>query len=612
MVPEARRLADAPNIHGSKIAGLVIAAVIALTLWPLCICEFTSWDDSYTVSQNPTLNPPAADSFKTWWTRPVLDMWDPLTYLVNGALAEVATVTPDPVTGVRLNPYVFHTANVLLHVGSALLVFLILRQLGFSVPSSCAAALVFGIHPVQVEAVGWVSGLKDVLYGFLSLAALQQYLLPARSRFWTATALFVMATLSKPTAIVVPVIVLIIVRFRDGRAARRAWLQMSLWALLSLPCIVITKLVQPAARVAPIALWKRLLVALDALAFYLWKLLWPASLGVDYGRSPSSAISHGWIYWTWIVPAGIAVVLCIARPRPRGLIAGAAIFVAGLSPVLGLVPFDFQGISTVTDHYLYLPMLGVALSIAWSLDEAQRLIAAKGGAPQVNGKYSVRLALPVTVILLFLAVRSWFQTWIWHDTRTLFAHALEVNPASDVADNSLASMYLASGDLEAAHRYAMQAVKAAPEKPEGRLTLTAIIAAEGHLELAAKLYRAILEDNPREAMAASELSSVLAQQGHFDEAISFARRAIAIDPNIVDGHTNLGAELGNERKFPEAVEELQRALQLSPRSFLAHLNLASVYAAMGEREKSAEQYQAALDLNPQSEAARRGLEGVRN
>ena len=303
--------------HSGNIARLIILVAIALAFWPLCVCDFTSWDDTHTVSQNPTLNPPTLHSFKIWWTRPVLDMWDPVTYMVNGALAGVATVAPDPATGIGLNSYVFHTANLLLHIGSAVLVFQILRRLAFTIPSACAAALLFGLHPVQVETVGWVSGLKDVLYAFLALAAIQLYLTRSRPRFWLATALFVLATFSKPTAVIVPLVLLIIILYQQGRIGWRVWQQMALWVILSMPCIIITNVVQPAPATERIAFWKRLLVALDALAFYIYKLLWPVSLGLDYGRNPKFVFRHGWAYWTWIVPVGIAVALWFAPSRER-------------------------------------------------------------------------------------------------------------------------------------------------------------------------------------------------------------------------------------------------------------------------------------------------------
>lgn len=172
--------ADPQNCH-ARLASLTIVLAIVLTLWPLCFCDFTTWDDNRTVSQNPTLNPPTLHSIKIWWTRSNQDLWDPATYMLNGLLAEVASVAPDPITGIRLNPYVFHTANLILHIGSTLLVFQILRELDFSATAACAAALLFGLHPVQVEPVAWISGIKDVLFVFLSLAAISQYLKrPAR------------------------------------------------------------------------------------------------------------------------------------------------------------------------------------------------------------------------------------------------------------------------------------------------------------------------------------------------------------------------------------------------------------------------------------------------
>jgi len=590
------------------IARLIIVFAIGLALWPLCDCDFTTWDDTETVSQNPTLNPPTLNSIKIWWMHPIMDIWDPATNMLDGALAEVATVTVDPVTGTRLNPYVFHTANVLLHIGSSLLVFHILRQLGFTLQSACAAALLFGLHPVQVEPVGWLSGLKDALYVFLSLAAIGQYLTFSRPRFWIATALFVVATWSKPTAIVVPLIVLIVVFYQQRHIQSRVWRQMVLWVILSLPCIVITKIVQPASGLEPIAFWKRALVALDALAFYACKLLWPASLGVDYGRTPSYVLRHGWAYWTWVFPVGLAIALWLSRHRSRALIAGAGIFVAGLLPVLGLVPFDFQHYSTVADHYLYLPMLGVATCAAWLLEKVQSCLANSDRTPSSRTRFSKLAAVVTILILLCLGTRSWFQTRHWRDSRALFTNAVEVNPASAGSWSSLAGAYLSAGDMGFAARCAMKAVELAPNEPQYLVTLGAVLANEGKLDAATRVYQKAYAIDPTSAMTASELAGALAQQNHLVEAIPLARRAVALDPNLADAHMNLGSMLAHQRNFPEAIAEFRNALRLKPQSIQAHMNLAAVLAAMGRREEAIQQYQAVMEIDPQSPAARRGLE----
>src|SRR5262249_33688899 len=108
----------------------------------------------------------------------------------------------------------------------------------------------------------------------------------------------------------------------------------------------------------------RPLVALDAIGFYLRKLVLPMNLAGDYGRTPRAVVESGALWTSWIAPIALIAILIMLRRRAPLLLLAACFFVAPLLPVLGLVPFDYQEFSTVADHYLYLSMLSVALAFA--------------------------------------------------------------------------------------------------------------------------------------------------------------------------------------------------------------------------------------------------------
>ena len=132
-------------------------------------------------------------------------------------------------------------------------------------------------------------------------------------------------------------------------------------------------------------LWQRILVVMDTLSFYAQKLVWPGGLIVDYARTPEYALTLPSIRYVWIVPLVVAAGLWLVRKRLPGVVAGVLIFVAGIFPVLGLIPFGYQSQSTVSDHYLYLSMFGIGLGFAEllgflvfsaaSLAEAARAVA---------------------------------------------------------------------------------------------------------------------------------------------------------------------------------------------------------------------------------------------
>lgn len=149
---------------------------------PVCGSEFVAWDDNLNVSKNPSFNPPTIETVAEYWKGPYLDLYIPVTYTIWGLLAAVAQVSVPDAMGIRLNPYVFHTANLLVHLTAVLAAYALLRRLIGRQWPALAGAMLFAIHPLQVEPVAWVTGLKDVLSGMLTIAALWQYVCYADER----------------------------------------------------------------------------------------------------------------------------------------------------------------------------------------------------------------------------------------------------------------------------------------------------------------------------------------------------------------------------------------------------------------------------------------------
>jgi hypothetical protein len=190
---------------------------------------------------------------------------------------------------------------------------------------------------------------------------------------------------------------------------------------------MIAKLSQPVPEAwVYVPLWLRPLVAGDALAFYLYKLLFPITLVPDYNHSPNHIRGNFEVFYTWVLPVVVAVMLlrfCWRRRAAAPLAAGAIWFVVALLPVLGMVPFAFQRMSTVADRYLYLPMVGVALCAAWWLDR-MTLPDISDGLP--NRQKVKRLIGFSILVLAALGVRTLLQTHYWHNSETLFKHSMEV------------------------------------------------------------------------------------------------------------------------------------------------------------------------------------------
>jgi hypothetical protein len=449
--------------------GWIVLAVL-IVFGFLSLCQFTAWDDPATLAANPRLNPPSWNNLAYYWAHSERGLYTPLTYTVWSMVASVGQDGLPNGFGSGLKPSLFHTSNVLLHALSALLVYAILRRLLQKPWPALIGAMLFALHPVQVEPVAWASGLKDVMCGMFTLAALWQYLIWIDRKKWAnamlATELFIAAMLSKPTAMVVPLLVWAVDYWILQRPLRRTLLLPAIWCMLAIPIFIITWQAQQIGVITWVEPHLRPLVAGDALTFYFRQILWPAHLIVDYTRRPATVLSYPMTKVIWLIPAALALVIVWQRRRHPWLMAAGLLFLAPLLPVLGLQPFMMQFTSTVADHYLYLPMFGVALAAAYWMSHHAKAYW-----------YTVAATL-----LMALAIRSALQTRFWKGDETLNRHTLAVNPNSFTAHINLASDLKAKGDFQADLRECEAAVRCNPDFPLARANYAIMLATLDHLD----------------------------------------------------------------------------------------------------------------------------------
>jgi tetratricopeptide (TPR) repeat protein len=504
---------------------LIVASTLA-TFGRLCVYDFTSWDDNATVWENPHLLPPTASSLWQLWTteRIKAHILVPVTWTTWWLLA-VGCARPAFGKFV-LDPHVYHTANVLLHVMTSVLVFLLLRRLlrARSDWPACAGALLFALHPVQVETVAWISGTKDLLAGLFMVIAMLHYahyatsVSPrARTLHYVLTVVAsIAAMLSKPSAVALPLIIAAI----DGLLLRRRTVEILRGVLpllmFTAPCLLWSKAAQTGQGLPTLVSvpW-RPLVALDALAFYLAKLVWPFRLAIDYGRYPKHVIESGQAWFTWIAPVLLVAIVWLLRRRLPELVTGAGIFVAALLPVLGLVPFDFQQYSTVADHYLYVAMIGTGLAAAAALMRDRTPIA----------------STIIGLTLVALAIRSFDQARHWRNSFTLFEHAVAINDRSWLANNNLAEAWIQNKQYDLAERYARRALEVSPQNAAAHMNLGVALLKQRDLPGATHEFATAVRLQPTDVEAHINLAMAYAQADRLDEAIRHYQLALALDPH---------------------------------------------------------------------------------
>ena len=550
---------------------IIIALLLAnlLVFGPVAGYEFLSYDDGLHVYENEHVVNFSTDNLIYFWKNAHKGLYIPISYNLWALQAKFSQYFPakqiNSVSGEDiLNPAIFHTTNLLLHALSTIIVFLIIRKLIQHDLPAGVGALFFAIHPVQVEAVAWISELKGCLSSLFSLLAIWQYICLSKNfsagnqkkqiHYILATVFFLFALFSKPAAVVVPFICGAIGVYLLQRPINQTIWELVPWGAIIIPFVVVAKLSQGDSELSFIPeFWQRFLIAGDSVSFYAAKLFYPVNLGFDYSRTPQFVLDNWWIYLTGVLPY-FFVAMFFWKFRHPWVLSSLAVFIAGLFPVLGFLPFVHQEISTVADRYLYLPMLGPALLVSY--------IFLKQGK-------KIQKIVYLMIIILF-GILSTFQVKTWKNPFTIYFQGLVINPTSWKSHVGLVKLYLHLDQPNEAEIHAREAIKTTTQ-----IAPHAGRAAESYTKLGI-IYSKAKKD--------------------YNEAIHFLTKAIKIKPENPEAHYNLGFAYAEAEDFPKAIEHYEKALKLKPDYAFCYNDCSTLYWQLGKKEKSNQYRKKAAEL----------------
>ena len=482
-----------------------------------------------------------------------------------------------------LNAAWWHLATVVVHVAATFMVYLLARRLSKDAVIATVATLIFGLHPVHIEAVAWVSGVTEPLLALFLIPSFLFYLNwresrpNGRSYFAASVALYAVAMLAKETALVLPAVIL----FYE-------WVHRS---AVAMPDSIIKRLLQSLKRVTPyVAVTIVYLIARTAvlrglghaqsslslatlvmtwpsvLWFYLRQLFWPADLSVFYDvpyvTSPSlanfalpiiglAAFSTGlWLMWRKLE----------ARDR-RSMAVALAWLILPILPVLNLSVFA-EG-ETVHDRYLYLPSIGFAIIAATAL---RRLNV---GSARLFGQPAIQSALTL-VIALALGVSTPSQHIYWASNLVLYHHGVTLAPDSRIAKTGLANE----------------------------------LSERGYYDDATKLFKEVVERHPNYWTAVKNLGCNYLRIGMYEDAASYLSRGIELRPIEPTQYLSISVALQELKRMPEAERAIRQAITLLPDGYGFHYQLGDVLKAQGNLEAALDEFKIELANNPDFSQAR--------
>lgn len=466
----------------------------------------------------------------------------------------------------KLQAFVYHLNNLILHLLNVSLVFWLIFLLSKDIMAAFITALLFGIHPMHVESVAWVTERKDVLFSFFFLCSAISYLKyrnkESRSPYYLSLGAFLLALLAKPTALTLPFVLLLFDFLQRRKNFKGALLDTVPFFALTIVFTVINAYahyLDPSPRpiLAP-GLIDGFLNAFYAIFFYLKKIFLPFKLSCVYAY-PVKTGGHYLAQFYLSIAAVITLALAavFARKRSRKIIFGCLFFLVTLLPALGIAPI-FVGFAA--DRYTYIPYIGIFYIIAEGISWLYKR----------EGRGFVRTVLTAVLIFVFAALTflTFNQTKVWKDSFTLWNNVLENYPGEPYAYYSRGLIFLKENDLAAALSEFEKALSLRPDFIEPRINRAVIYSKQGEIDRAILEYGRIIELSPRCFEAYNNRGNLFGRQAKFALAIADFSQAIKINPRHALSYYNRGITYLAQNNYQKCLEDLGKAklfgLQVDP------------------------------------------------
>ncbi|MBI5762410.1 MAG: tetratricopeptide repeat protein [Planctomycetes bacterium] len=498
-----------------------------------------------------------------------------------------------------LHPLGYHVVNVLLHALNAVLVWRLLTWL--RVPAALWAALVFALHPVNVESVAWITERKNVLSAFfylLSLHALLTHLLRDHEKprspnaYILALVTFACALLSKSVTASLPAAALVIVWWKRGRISRDVVRATVPFFAIGLAAALHTAWLEKHHVGAENVDWglspiTHLILAGRILWFYFHHLLWPAEQIFFYPKWSLSAADVA----SYIFPLGVialAAVLYSRRHRiGRAPAAAMMLFCGTLVPVLGFAKVYPMLFSFVADHFVYLA--GIALFAATTALIHRALHA-----------FLLPRVILATATCTILGVLTWNRCGAYRDEETLWRDTIKRNDQAFAAFLNLGMLVHDRGQTDEAVMLLRRAIEIRPNYEIALDNLGMMLLKENRTDEAFDLFRRATEANPYYASAQRNYGRMLCERGQLDEGIRHIEAAILIRPHAFESYEDLANAQFRLGRIADAISNYRRVLERNPDYPLGACNLASALTAIGQFDDAVKLLDAAIQRAPDS------------
>ncbi|MDP7247815.1 MAG: tetratricopeptide repeat protein [Candidatus Peribacteraceae bacterium] len=526
---------------------ILIIVITFLTFAGVLGHEFLSWDDEILVTQNYLVRNFSPMIF--WSYDP--ELYIPITLLsfqINYALFD-------------LNPFWYHLTNLIIHISNALLVFWLSLMIIKKRYLAVFAALIFAVHPLNTEAVAWISARKELLSTFFMLSALITYVKTGDKRWMIVLSLilFVLAMMSKVTALVLPLILILYDQAQPKSENRNPKTYIPFLLLAGIFAVI--AVVGKSIAVIQLTTTEMVLLAFRSTTFYLQKFLLPIKLSAIYGAPDPISIQNWEIIFSILIVALLITATCIFRKMK------VAMFASGFA-ILTIAPsfmayMKSDGISVAADRYAYMPSIGLAMLIVLIVSSIRKQ------------DFVIFILVAVISSCMFLTIE---RNKVWATTEVLFQDIIKKNPTSHITHNNIGNMHLNNGDLRTALLYLEKAMELNPESPEVLVNM----------------------------------GVYYGKLGDYSASESYLNQAMEIHPTFAPAHFNKGGIHFQRREYRSAIESYKKAIESNRYYTSAIWQLARTYLKSGDQEMSRETYLGLLKFDESYKGRRAELDELIN
>lgn len=532
---------------------IIILAVVFLAYSPVLKADFVKWDDDVHLLDNITIRSLDREHIQEMFTTTVNKIYIPLTNLSFALEYHFF----------GYNPFVYHLNNLLLHLGVTALVFAVGLRLSLSMIGAGAAALLFGIHPMHVESVAWVTERKDVLYAFFYMLAVLSYLRYLDKKALRAlvltTGLGALSMLAKPMALSLPLILLLLDWFKGRPLDWRVITEKIPVSVLIAAITLITYLTH--ARVPGRGIFEGALIWSWTFVFYLRQFVFSFFSVPIYLLAKPVSLSNP--EYALSVTAALLVIWSVVRfRRHRWFLFATAYYFFSIFFLLRYD--DVKDTNIVADRFMYLPSLGFCFLLGVLVESLKR---------KFQGAV---VALGVVALMAVSSLKTYQLSQVWKDSLALWQHQINVFPNQDAALNNLATVLRDEEQYQQAEKEYKRILRRKTQNPAMVLSASALEAVR-KVNYIMGLYQKAIEANPKSTDARYNLGKLYSDLGYIAEAVDYYKQTLMIDYEYKDAHFGLGDLYREAGDYAHAVFAYDQALRFHADDVEVYFNVINAY-----------------------------------